>query len=220
MNVETMTKERGILFSGPMVRALLAGTKTMTRRIVKPQPETTYPKAVFSFMEMDGSKGIWGSEGCGISVRKCLYGTVADCLWVRESFTLVPCSAGCEKYPEGFDPKCSSASQPNAPHEGVRYKATWDRSNSSRWKPSIHMPRWASRITLEITGVKVERVQDISEEDAVAEGVDAVSIADVPRNGCLNRRTDFMQLWNIINGKDSWKANQFVWVISFRRIRP
>lgn len=82
----TEVKTRPILFSGVMVRALLAGTKTMTRRIVKPQPETTYPEAVFSFIEMDGDKGIWGSKGCGISVRKCPYGRPGDRLWVRETW--------------------------------------------------------------------------------------------------------------------------------------
>lgn len=206
-----------------MVRAIVSGRKTMTRRVVKTQPDMSeYPDSKPTAITSHGYKWPvveWASpslagRGSGVAPfqTRCPYGTVGDRLWVREAFSLVPCSAGVEKYPEGFDPKKSSASQPNAPGYGARYKATWDRSHSCGWKPSIHMPRWASRLTLEITGVRVERLQDITHHDALAEGV-AYDVskedgAPLPR---------FKKLWHEINGSESWAANPWVWVVSFKR---
>ena len=239
--------ERPILFSGPMVKAILDGQKTQTRRVVKPQP------ADVSRYQTDAEPGtvIWhGGKLCRLEESKgrnkrdagflnareltCPYGRPGDRLWVREAFSLVPCSAGCEKYPDGFDPRVASVHQPNAPHEGVRYKATWDRCHSAPWRPSIHMPRWASRITLEVTGVRVERLQAISESDARAEGVDWVApdpygeVWDDEREdpsqvgyssaGASFARDNFRRLWGKINGKShSWESNPWVWVVEFRK---
>ena len=176
-------KERPILFSGPMVRAILDGRKTMTRRVVKPQ-----------------SLIISGHPPR--SIRQCPYGAPGDRLWVRETFAhLTHNDTG-----EG---------------EGYIYRADgWD--DDVKWKPSIFMPRWASRITLEITDVRVERLQDITNGDAITEGVWTIS---------PNKGRDYMDggsticpcglfrsLWEKINGRESWDNNPWVWVIEFRKI--
>jgi hypothetical protein len=202
MTPTAAVKERPILFSAPMVKAILAGRKTQTRRVVK-GPITGVHEGV-------PYRIIHGGHDCdGANFRrdiKCPYGQPGDRLWVRETFSLVPCSAGCEKYPNGFDPTIASVRQPNAPHEGVRYRATWDKTHSARWRPSIHMPRWASRITLEITDVRVERLHGISESDKLAEG----ATPEVP----------FGTVWRKINTKPGirWEDNPWVWALTFRRI--
>lgn len=203
MTTATTVRERPILFSGPMIQAIREGRKTQTRRIMKPQPV------------WDGGFWTWAGAGWSDNIERV---TPVPChslheqcpykpgtrLWVRETFSLVPCSAGCEKYPNGFDPARSSASQPNAPHEGVRYRATWDRSHSARWRRSIHMPRWASRILLEIKEVRVERLQSISEADKAAEG----ATPDMP----------FGTVWRRINTAPGvrWEDDPWVWAITFR----
>lgn len=190
-------KERPILFSAPMVRALLDGAKTQTRRVVKPQPDSISPDGMparFFHQRAIGS-------GYPVQIR-CPYGQPGDRLWVREAWA-----------PKAIDPECTT----------VAYRATDDECNGP-WKPSIHMHRWASRIDLEVTGVRVERLQDISQSDARAEGappshpsIDRVSrefgYADFPRSW-------YAQLWEQINGAGSWDANPWVWAVSFRRIRP
>lgn len=217
-------KERPIIFSGPMVKAILDGSKTQTRRVVQLQP--TSPATIFDVGGDLPVWAIWPSEDLDEAGHpkdhgiKCPYGRPGDRLWVREAFSLVPCSAGCEKYPDGFDPRVASVHQPNAPHEGVRYKATWDRCHSAPWRPSIHMPRWASRITLEVTGVRVERLKEISHEDSVAEGF-GPHLQEKTRNA-PNGKTwgplGFSQLWDKINGASHpWESNPWVWVVTFRK---
>lgn len=192
-------KERPILFSSPMVKALLAGTKTQTRRLVKPQPGP----------ELGETPG--AAWNAGFVDVKCPYGQEGDRLWVREAW--------------GFDSGVRGDFRPLGRNDlsgmdlltHTLYRA--DGGKAPRWRPSIHMPRWASRITLEVTSVRVERLQDITEEDAKAEGVDSVPVADVPRNGTLYHRDDFAQLWDIINGsKAPWSSNPWVWVVGFRRL--
>lgn len=98
------------------------------------------------------------------------------------------------------------------------YRASEDRPEWKRiWKPSIHMPRWASRITLEVTGVRVERLQDISEADAIAEGAPWAACG-APQEG--SHKAGFAQLWESINGSNSWSTNPWVWVIEFKRVTP
>lgn len=182
-------KERPILFSGPMVRALLAGTKTQTRRIVKAR----------DLEWMDVHQGLREPD----NAERCPYGQPGNRLWVRETW--------------------HDAS--SALHSCVLYRADGDELYGGKWCPSIHMPRWASRITLEVTGVRVDRLQDINEADARAEGI--------TDGGCLNcgepepcncaapqpdARDAFVHLWMSINGPDSWAANPWVWVIEFRRL--
>lgn len=223
-----MIRERGILFSAPMVRAILAGKKTQTRRLMKPQPTRSLPHTKplpggdgnwtihhplgwrWNPKRKDGWSAFTADErrfkfGTGLD-RYCPHGLVGDRLWVRETFA-----------PNYFGDAHRGTG-------GHGYKADWssraaDLCPEPRWTPSLFMPRWASRITLEITSVRVERLQDISEEDAQAEGVDSVSVAEVPRQATLSCRDDFAQLWDGINGKRaSWDSNPFVWVIAFHRV--
>jgi hypothetical protein len=182
-------KERPILFSGPMVRAILAGRKTQTRRIVKNQ-------------EWYNLKGDYGDRLRGVD--RCPYGHPGERLWVRETWF---CATG-----EPGPALC-------------HYQADGDRPEfKGLWKPSIHMFRWASRITLEITGVRVERLQDISEADAIAEGIAKHSDQwiDYPAGksaaGWSDPRKSFTSLWQSINGGDSWNANPWVWVVEFRKL--
>jgi hypothetical protein len=193
-------KKRPIIFGPPMVRAILAGAKTQTRRALKqvhvrsaamPEPE-------------------WRSVH-----TLCPYGQPGDRLWVREAWAW----SGDGAIP-AFD--------------RVRKGEVWFRADPERtspgirWRPSIHMPRWASRITLEVTAIRVERLQDISEADALAEGIN-------PKwePGCSGRLMDafggfsfrpaasaYAELWEQINGPGAWDANPWVWVVEFKRVTP
>jgi len=211
-------KERPILFSGEMVRAILEGRKTQTRRVIKPHPPLsewgiTKPWSVSAFQV--------GRLFCPGTTReyKCPYGEPGDRLWVRETWAY--CS------------KCSHK-QPEKP-EGVIYKADGDGFSTChvcdpksmqpdyRWRPSIFMPRWASRITLEVKDVRVERVQDITESDAEAEGCTPWEYQHVdPGTGEhlgneLSYRLGFHYLWDSINAKRGygWDTNPWVWVVEF-----
>ncbi len=179
-------KERPILFSSPMVRALLAGTKTQTRRALKVQPLDVIPfegdKAGTHWvgrMQNDPPRGV---------VFECKFGKPGDRLWVRETHCAF--EVGHVHYRADYDPDPKG-----------------EKEHGVVWTPSIHMPRWASRILLEITAVRVERLQGISHEDAMAEGMaldDAIY--------------DYSRLWDKINGSGSWEANPWVWVVEFRRV--
>lgn len=200
-------KERPILFSGPMVRALRDGSKTQTRRVVKPQPDTAHNGEPYWFI---GGYRVWGYRPApaiplraGGNPLPCPYGQRSDRLWVRESFA--------HMYRDNAQP------EKRAP-EDVTYMAdnlTPDPYVYGSWKPSIHMPRWASRITLEITSVRVERLQDISEADAKAEGV---ALKNSPAAFLTSYVRGFRDLWESINGPGSWTANPWVWAIEFRRL--
>ncbi len=174
--------DRPILFSAPMVRALLAGTKTQTRRVATPK------------------------RSIEPMTDECPYGAPGDRLWVREAFMHEPADYCWE----------ASVSIPCRPEVTV-YRSDHDagESRGAGWKPSIHMPRALSRITLEITGVRVERLWQISEADARAEGA---APSDYERGfdnwgGVLYRK-----LWEQINGPGSWDANPWVWVVEFKRV--
>jgi hypothetical protein len=231
-------RERPILFSAPMVRALLAGTKTQTRRIVKPQPGRVFSPGdvpvtsgeLYAYATLDEG---WMLVRAGHQPRenalvgRCPYGVPGDVLWVREAFTCVPASA--YRMSEGVQQTVN----PDDPYEAAIYAAGWDRS-IPKWKPSIHMPRWASRITLRITDVRVERLNDISEANAKAEGI--VQLEPPAHNGRRNFGVENMGpdvspvcnqptagrayrfLWERINGSGSWDANPWVWAVSFERV--
>ena len=216
-------KERSILFSAPMVRAILKGRKTQTRLKVFNKRTTNYQ----SIEERDdGTPWPWReTEDAQDHWYPCPYGQPGDRLWVRETFAIVPrtayaCSDGVQQ-----------TLRPDDPHDAAIYRADWSRSNGGiQWRPSIHMPSWASRITLEVTGVRVERLQDISEVDAISEGVRQMrdgSECWVGREGPRGlvtpwptAREAFRDLWQSINGPDSWTANPWVFVIEFKRINP
>jgi hypothetical protein len=202
-------KERPILFSGSMVRAILSGVKFQTRRVVKPQPEWVEPETVWQ--QADGHSGPgWYAHNEdypeeGSLFYRCPYGQPSDRLWVRENF----CDVASEGSPRRL--------------QEVMYRADGDTSRDvvPRWSPSIHMPRWASRITLEITDVRVERLQDISEEDAIAEGVKWFSSGAVECPGMPETPVDaYRSLWEKISGSGSWEKNPWVWCISFKRTEP
>ncbi|HCD9834305.1 TPA: hypothetical protein NER77_004504 [Pseudomonas aeruginosa] len=185
-------RERPILFSGPMVRAIIEGRKKVTRRVVKPQPDflgsMTDPNTPFKTL------------GAGLHGQiVCPYGQPGDRLWVRETFAVY-----------GDEKMAAIHYRADRPHhvgqKGMGYK------------PSIHMPRWASRILLEITAVRVERLQDISQEQAMAEGVLSCESALDPDGNGYSPYELFSALWVSINGHDSWHANPWVWVVEFKRV--
>jgi hypothetical protein len=208
-------KERPILFSTPMVKAILEGRKTVTRRVVNPQPLEDYSKlecGIFHQALTDRKGDLYpGPETFGIIADDgefCLkspYGSEKDILWVRETWGWVPTGKG----------------------ETVGYKASHDGPMHNKWKPSIHMPRAACRLRLEILSITVEKLQDISEEDAIREGIEPQpAFENIPQwkdytnNGCTTGWpcVSFASLWQSINGKESWDANPFCWVINFRKL--
>lgn len=185
--------ERPILFSSPMVRAILAGKKTQTRRIVKLPTWADQHEPIE--INMAGlPECICIKTGC-LSGICCPYGIPGDRLWVRETHMIHA--------------------------EEIAYAAT-DQPlvGCDKWRPSIFMPRWASRITLEVVAVRVERLQDITEHDAELEGAAMCEhFADAKRGHPLQpHKTAFAWLWNKINGVDSWAANPWVWVVEFKRL--
>lgn len=192
-------KERPILFSSAMVRALLAGTKTQTRRALR----GFYPRNTPEYNSESGRLEWFNGDEvvCGIC---CPYGQSGDRLWVRETW------AARHEY-DGHKPAHIPALA------RWHYSATEDRGGLL-WRPSIHMPRWASRITLEVTEVRVERLQDITHGDIEAEGIPC---GGAPRPTLEQRAAHcsaWRSLWESINGPGSWDANPWVWAVSFRRI--
>lgn len=183
-------KEHPIIFSGPMVRAILTGSKTQTRRVVKPQPPDGY--------RLHSAAGSNANGLANFKVRPPY--RVGDTLWVRETWANVLAN--------GLD----IGSGQRRTIYAVDCPAT-----NPRWRPSIHMPRWASRITLEVIGVRVERLQEITEEEARKEGVE-VTAGSIAMMG----RWNFRKLWDSIYAKRDfgWDTNPCVFVVKFKRIEP
>lgn len=218
-----MVKARPIIMSGPMVRACLDGTKTQTRRpagfkfLLGQNPKFT------GYTPVHEGGNVWrlyGGIGPATEPLRCPYGQPDDLLWVRETWMVRGCgnrvSLAKEAWPDGW------------PVSRLQYLASeepppdrWVDGRPTAWnvRPSIHMPRWASRLTLRVTYVRVERLQDISEADAEAEGVWSVFDQDAARTpgttlGC------FPHLWDSINGKRApWDSNPWVFAVSFETIR-
>jgi len=216
-------KARPIIFSAPMVRAILEGRKTQTRRIIKPQPLVKDGKFSWSGHAPNSKFGaFWSStvdrESIDIFVApSCQYGERGDRLWVRETFQ-GPLINEDEGMPEGtYSPKYCVY---RADGDSAPEFRDCDDNLKNCWKPSIYMPRWASRITLEIISVRVERLNDISASDAMKEGSsssDWMEIESDCENG-ISVVDIFQDLWNSINGADSWNLNPWVWVIEFEVI--
>lgn len=189
-----------------MVRAILKGTKTQTRRVIKPQPDAGLnPLTV---------KAAWSD---GFIDVKCPYGQPGDRLWVRETWAIKQCgrrvSLAKEAWPQGW-PLSRLQFQATDPAPAKRADGSDYWWNS---RPSIHMPRWASRITLEITGVRVERLQEMSEADATAEGFGPCP-TQAPDCTCV--LNGFQILWHKLNAERApWAANPWVWVLEFRRVQ-
>ena len=207
-------KERGMIFNGEMVRAILGGRKTQTRRIVKPQPELTKNSGFSWNGALYGAGSDDRETNRNFAHIKCPHGKPGDRIWVRE--TWAEAGAGAP------DLKLYRANYPA--HVPTHYENV-PPAEDVRWTPSIHMPRWASRILLEITDVRVERLNDISEEDARAEGIidgGCLNCGEPEPCGCANPEPDatdaFAYLWQSIYGQENWNANPWVWVIEFKRI--
>lgn len=240
--------ERPILFSGAMVRAILAGRKSQTRRVVKLIGAEVVEEAI---------TGPWPFSPQHDDWLACPFGRPGDRLWVRETHAFLD-----KRDPSGK--RVAYAAGPflwgnSDPKTGVTWpppENSCDAVRVPRWRPSIHMPRWASRLTLEVTGVRVERLNAISEEDAVAEGVEvhmmpeewravrqqhgrneAITfdrepsadiiaelrlrdVTHVPARPMRSAASGFSSLWESINGAGSWDANPWVWAITFKRVTP
>lgn len=238
-------KERPIIFNGEMVRAILDGGKTQTRRVIKPQPEM-YDFGVGGIVHaLTGAHTRNGMAAVGlvapeISHINCPYGNLGDRLWVRETWRVGAwrnkdnkvavdykadgyCRKGWLSIPDDdithrlWQQSCADAEKVYGDQE----RFDWDPGKSPcRYRSPIHMPRWASRITLEITGVRVERLQDISSDDCLAEGVGHPIGTDL-RYGSVTKDwniREYKMLWESINGPGSWRQNPWVWVIRFNRI--
>ncbi|UZZ12396.1 hypothetical protein NDO41_07945 [Ectopseudomonas mendocina] len=194
-------KERPILFSGAMVRAILSGQKTVTRRPVK--------RLALQWLD-DGFEPSFVADPDN---AMCPYGQPGERLWVRETWRGVvkisppdsPLELGVARYVPDRD-ECFR----------LDYAATQVRDDEP-WRPSIHMPRWASRILLEITAVRVERLQDISTEQIIAEGL---STTLREQDAVDDLKMQWLKLWIDINGAESWHANPWVWVVAFKRVTP
>lgn len=206
-----------ILFSAEMVRAILAGRKTQTRRKMKPQPSTVDDAGRWYRMKS-------GGESLMTSAFRCPYGALGDLLWVREA-----CWAESTLDGDGVRYAADHAwriieNTPLASEHWCRLiqyggnDALDNQTNIGRRVPSIHMRRWASRITLEVKSVRVERLQDISEDDARAEGWPGpITETGFPIASPL---AWFANVWTSINGAGAWEANPWVWVLSFERVKP
>ena len=250
--------DRPIIFSGPSVRAILEGRKPQTRRVLKPQPPTgewdvgrlraeeIFPTVVDRYgEEQPGTECFGATSDCGEWCLSCPYGGPGDHLWVRETWRIPGDSSRARE----------SGSTCTGP-EDIEFAADFtgfDYDIRRPWRPSIFMPRWASRLTLRIVGVRVERLQEISEADSLAEGCRAVEAEPwwqgykecegelmhqqargrVPPDWMIEPKPSYNPtfdplactakqayeiLWNSINGKDSWDANPWVWVIEFERV--
>ncbi len=221
-------KERPILFSGPMVRAILEGRKTQTRRIIKQAVLTrTMEFATAVCPAREGGWVAWfdgvGQEAAEFTKLaydygfRCPYGEPGDRLWVRETWAVI----WTEDDPDWEEGQTVL----DVPHRveykadtGAKYPGEWPDDKGSdpdcpRWRPSIHMPRWASRLTLEVIDVRVQRVAEISEEDVLAEGFAG---ADLEQYGPYWR--PFQLLWDSLNARRGypWAVNPWVWAITFR----
>lgn len=223
--MQIAVKESPILMNGDMVRATLAGRKTQTRRLVKPQPTIDCADRFICWRRLLDHWMTHDTRELNpppVDHRRCPCGSVGDRLWVRETFA-------------DHNPFVPDDIKSSDPLDHVLYCATDADPREVKWTPSIHMPRWACRLVLEITDVRVERVQDISEEDAINEGVLALRSAEwdakhfpeyVKEKARRNRverpplgpspRQCFAKLWDSLYG--NWRDNPWVWAVTFKRI--
>jgi hypothetical protein len=237
-------KEIGILFSAPMVRALLGGSKTQTRRIVKLPHDN--PLGAWEPTEIGGENGDRTSDGRTIPAQQgiwhtrtgdclmCPYGGPSDRLYVREAHRTYQDydaqSWGRMQARLSLGPANMAACCP-VQYEADGSRRCWEDASAApgRYRHARFMPRWASRITLEITGARVERLQDISEADTQAEGADCLitdkfteaekALLDLPlMEDGHPYRNGYALLWESINGLGSWGANSWVWVVEFRSL--
>lgn len=205
-------RERPILFSGAMVRAILDGHKTQTRRIMKRPPQPVMVDGIGTMPAVQKANGnghwLWPNARAQV-LAECPYGVPGDHLWVRETFMVEPHPADVgitrEMIPRTWDSAVAAAGTVHyAADPGAEIRA-----DGRRWRPSIHMPRSACRLVLGITDVRVERLQAISEADVVAEGISTPGPFTVHH---------FRDVWNSINGAGAWDANPWVWALTLHRV--
>ena len=237
-------KERGMIFNGEMVRALLDGRKTQTRRIVKGTDGAVKFCKEWNINGEEFFVGLGEKDHTGMNpvlgAISCPLGAVGDRIYVRETWAILGNEDGCcidweEKLCKAYERSAARIYRASCEQKQGNYglwsipdDADWkphtkDHQYEGAWRPSIHMPRWASRILLEITDVRVERLNAISEEDAQAEGMELTgwrpTYSDPDSGGeVMTPYDNFAELWSSIYGDESWKANGWVWVISFKRV--
>lgn len=220
-------RERPILFSAAMVRAVLAVTKTQTRRVAKIETVMGRDSIMVPWRRDGKADTFLLPEHAAAAADHCPYGQPGDQLWVREAW----------RASLAFEITKPSDIPAGTPiHYEANQGGALPRFNAGKLRPGMFMPRWASRLTLEVTSVRVERLQDISEADAIAEGVTTwrdewdtktaatmflhgAQAAAATNDGGVGQRL-YHLLWEQINGPDSWAANPWVWVVEFRRITP
>lgn len=240
--------ERPILFSGPMVRALLAGRKTQTRRVLKRQPQRHYWECIEGYelrstptnlVTVDGKVAVQFHHRIPLNSHEdvepwnvCPYGQPGDRLWVREAFLfpkslddLSPAEVGDKALDAGYSaPWCPTQYEVDGARRTAQEWASFmtppTEAVPGRLRASMHMPRWASRITLEITEVRVERLQSISEADAIDEGLQSTDGGAWLPGPCDHPEWAYHLLWDQINGEGSWAANPWVWAVSFHLVAP
>lgn len=220
-------KDRGMIFNGEMVRAILDGRKTQTRRIVSERH--------LNLIDLGSQIGECYPLECGIDHENsqsyyrehCPFGKPGDRIWVRETYQGPLFDY---EHMESYLEDSSKFEKPDFciyRADGKPAPEFYDADDNLHcgWRPSIHMPRWASRILLEITDVRVEQLNAISEEDARAEGIidgGCLNCGEPEPCGCANPEPDatdaFAYLWQSIYGQENWNANPWVWVIEFKRI--
>ncbi len=204
--------ERGMIFNADMVRAILDGRKTQTRRPIK------WKQTRFTEIgeREDGSNWPWSEDvenACDFW-HPCPFGTVGDRIWVREAFRVHSRATDVATLVYKASERNSWTEQTHRVPVAVCNKP----ATPEKWTPSLHMPRWASRILLEITDVRVERLNVISEEDAMSEGIGHLYKYDESKHIPKDAKRRFAELWSSIYGEESWKANGWVWVIEFKRV--
>jgi hypothetical protein len=208
-------KTKPILFNAEMVRAILDGRKTQTRRVVKPQPPSSCGRVLYHPKPAE----IWMFQNHENII--CPYGAPGDELWVKETMI----SDGDDWWNYAADGGSRDFPLNDDETEYADYVLDWmdkQRKKQRTIVPSIHMPRWASRITLRITDVRVERVQDITDADALAEGIKPSDVAARGyQRGYQDARVAFRVLWNSINEKRGfgWEKNSWVWVVEFEVVK-
>lgn len=213
--MEKSMKERPILFNGPMVRALLDGSKTQTRRVLKQATGQSLSVGIEDEPGVAELSWLYG-DGPGHEVHEstkripCPYGQPGDRLWVRETFSGPHCMEAGEDFPAVPPGKWAQCSQIWYWADGEPSYGDWTKP-----RPSIHMPRYFSRITLEVVSVRVERLHACNEVDAIAEGAPWAACGS-PQEG--SHKAGYAKLWESINGPGSWGANPWVWVVEFRRL--
>ncbi len=214
-------RERPILFNGAMVRAILAGQKTQTRRVMKHQPQSVLVPGVGPMLAVQKAKGtdrwLWPNARDQV-IGECPFGKLGDRLWVREAHAIFPTHGQRRTDGRRWGPWDGLPTTVSADGKQIAYyRSGFDRCDPGRWRPSIHMPRWVCRLVLEITAVRVERLHAISEADAIAEGAPALpETSELRWQHYVPHARGFINLWNSTGG--DWDSNPWVWVIEFKRV--